>query len=129
MSSRQVLKTCSRRLEVQQLLDNKWKYGIKNVIELTLNISSNLIGKSNDENNLPSKSLLTNTEVSRLYNGLWANIKLSKPQLHKIPLRLAAEASATDAAIHKKMFESCAITLIIFNEEMSDITKVVKYLE
>ena len=28
--------------------------------------------------------MLTNTQVSRLYNGLSANMKLSKTQLHKL---------------------------------------------
>ena len=39
-----------------------------------------------------------------------------------IPSRLTAAASATDAAIHKKMFGSGVTTLIIWNEEMT-ITK------
>ena len=46
-----------------------------------------------------------------------------------IPLRLTAAASATDAAIHKKMFGSGFTTLIISNEEMSDFMKTVKSLE
>ena len=45
-----------------------------------------------------------------------------------IPLGLtaAAAAAATDAAIHKKMFGFGATTLIISNEEMNDIIKIVK---
>ena len=46
-----------------------------------------------------------------------------------IPLGLTAAASATDAAIHKKMFGSGFITLIISNEEMNDIMKIIKSLE
>ena len=46
-----------------------------------------------------------------------------------IPLGLTAAASATDAAIHKKMFGSGATTLIISNEEMNDIMKIVKPFE
>ena len=38
-------------------------------------------------------------------------------------------ASATDAAIHKKMFGSSTTTLIISNEEMNDIMKNIKSLE
>ena len=45
------------------------------------------------------------------------------------PLRLTTAASATDAAIHKKMFWSDDMTLIISNEEMIDIIKIVKSLE
>ena len=37
------------------------------------------------------------------------------------PLGLTTAASATDAAIHKKMFGSRFTTLIIFNEEMNDV--------
>ena len=46
-----------------------------------------------------------------------------------IPLGLTAAASATDSAIHKKMFGSGIIILIISNKEMNDITKIVKSLE
>ena len=46
-----------------------------------------------------------------------------------IPLGLTAAASATDAGIHKKIFESGMTTLIISNEEMNDIMKIVKSLE
>ena len=45
-----------------------------------------------------------------------------------IPL-LAAAASATDIAIHKKMFGSGTTILIISNEEIIDITKIIKFLE
>ena len=44
---------------------NKLKSGIKNGTELTLNISSNLIGNSNDETNFSHKLLLTDTQVSK----------------------------------------------------------------
>ena len=46
-----------------------------------------------------------------------------------IPLGLTAATSATDAAIHKKMFGSGNTTLIISNEEMNDIMKIVKSFE
>ena len=45
-----------------------------------------------------------------------------------MPLGLIAAASATDTAIHKKMFGSGLVTLIISNEEMN-IMKIVKSLE
>ena len=41
-----------------------------------------------------------------------------------LPLGLTVVASATDAAIHKKMFRSGFITLIISNEDMNDIEKI-----
>ena len=53
-----------------------------------MKISSNVVGDSNDENNVPDKLLLTNTQVSNVckafVNNCVANIKLSKTQLHKI---------------------------------------------
>ena len=54
---------------------NKLKLGLKNGTELTSNLSSNVVGDSNDETNFPHKTLLTNTQVLRLRNGLLANIK------------------------------------------------------
>ena len=45
------------------------------------------------------------------------------------PLGLTVAALATDAAIHKNMFDSGTTTLIISNEEMNDIMKIVKSLE
>ena len=146
---------------------NKLKSGIKNGTEVTLKISSNAVGDSNDENNFAHKLLSTNTQVWRLRklaNNSSANTKLSKTQMHKIgqsgeflskllrpvlktglplmknllkplaksvliPLGLTVAASATDAVIHKKMFGSGMTTLIILNEEMNDIMKIVKSLE
>ena len=46
-----------------------------------------------------------------------------------VQLGLTAAASATDAAIHKKMFGSSTTTLIISNEEMIDIMKNIKSVE
>ena len=64
------------------------KSGIKNGTEVTLKLSSNVAGNYNDENSLPHKLLLTNTQASKLCkiftNGSSANIKLSKTQLNKI---------------------------------------------
>ena len=44
----------------------------------------------------------------------------------KIPLGLTAAASAADPAIQNKTFGSGMTTLIIANEEMNDIIKIVK---
>ena len=44
-------------------------------------------------------------------------------------LELTAAASATDAAIHKEMFGSGTTTLIISNDEINDIMKIIKSLE
>ena len=46
-----------------------------------------------------------------------------------IPLGLTALASAADAGIHKKILGSGTTTIIISNDEMEDIIKIVKSLE
>ena len=80
--------TSSIKLSNLQL--NKLKPGIKNGTEVTLKLSSNVIGDSNDESNLMHELLLTNTQVSQLHkafaNNSSANIKLSKTQFYKIGL-------------------------------------------
>ena len=45
---------------------NKLKSGIKNWTEVTSNLSSNLIGNSNDETNFLHKILSTGTQISKL---------------------------------------------------------------
>ena len=78
--------TLNVKLSNSQL--NKLKVGIKNGTEVTLKISSNIVGDSNNENNFLHKLLLNNTQVLNLRkifaNGSSAKIKLSKTQLHKI---------------------------------------------
>ena len=94
--------------------------------------------------------LLTVAQVSRfqkaLANNSSANTTLSKTQLSKMlqlggflcrplgplpktALGLTGVASATDAAIQKKIFGSGMTTLIILNEEIDNIMKRVKFLE
>ena len=46
-----------------------------------------------------------------------------------IPLGLTAAKSAADAGIHKRILGSRTTTLIISNDEMKDIMKIVKSLE
>ena len=48
-----------------------------------------------------------------------------KPLAKSVSIPLGLTASATDAAILQKMFGSGNTTLIISNEEMSDIMKIV----
>ena len=61
---------------------SKLKSAIKNGTKVTLNLLSNIVGDSNDENNFPHKLLLTNKQVSKLCkafaNYSLADIKLSK---------------------------------------------------
>ena len=59
---------------------------------------------------------------------LGALLKTGLPLLGNVS-GLTAAASATNVAIHKKMFGSGVTILIISNEETNDIMKIVKSLE
>ena len=78
--------TLNVKLSNSQL--NKLKSKIKNGTEVTLNLSSNLIGNSNDETNFSNKLLLTDTQVWKIRkafaNRSLANIKFSKTHLSKM---------------------------------------------
>ena len=52
---------------------NKFKSGRKNGTEVTVNVSSNVIGNSYDENNFSHKLLSTNTKVSRFRKAFTNN--------------------------------------------------------
>ena len=75
-------------IELFNLQFSKLKSGIKNGTEVTLKLSSNVAGDSNDKNNFPHKLLLNNTQVSKFRkafaNNSPANIKLSKTQLYNM---------------------------------------------
>ena len=49
---------------------NKLKCEIKNGVEVTFKLSSNLVGHSNDEKNSLHKFLITNTQVLRLRKAI-----------------------------------------------------------
>ena len=57
---------------------NKLRYAIKNGTEVNSNLSSNLIGNSNDKINFSQKLLLNDTQVTKIRqafaNGSSANI-------------------------------------------------------
>ena len=67
---------------------NKFKSATKNATEVTLNLSSDIVSKSNYEPNFMYKLWLTDIQVSKLrkafVNNSSANIKLLKTQLSKI---------------------------------------------
>ena len=72
--------TLNVKLSKSQL--NKLKSGMKNGTEVTLNLSSIVVGDSNDETNFGRKLSLTDTQVLRIRkafaNGSSPNIKFSK---------------------------------------------------
>ena len=48
---------------------DKLKLGIKYGTEIALNISTNVVDDSNNENSFPHKLLLNNTQVSKLHKS------------------------------------------------------------
>ena len=132
---------------------NKLKSAIKNETDVILRLSSNMIGNSDNETNFPHKLLLINRRVANLRkafaNHTSTDIKSSKegflrflvpllksglPLLKSVikslgMIGLTAAASATDAAINKKILGSGTTTLIVSNDEIQDILKIVKSLE
>ena len=150
----------SLNVKLSNLQLNKLYSAIKNGTNVILRLSSNMIGNSDDETNFPHKLLLTNRQVANLRkafaNHTSTNVKLSKltkmqkggflkflmpllksglPLLKSVikplgVLGLTAVASATDAAINKKILGSGNNkTLILFNDDMQDLLKIVKSLE
>ena len=131
----------------------KLKTVVKDKTGTTLRISLKMF----DGNYLPHELLLTTRQKPKLRNAFNNNmstdLKLSKAQIPKIiqsagflgsllsklsgplaknvlaPLEITAAASALDAGIQKKIHGSGATTLIISNEEMNDIIKIVQALE
>ena len=66
-----------------------------------------------------------------LKTGLLLIKNVIKPLANSIliPLGLTAESSAADAGIHKKILGSGTTALMVSNEEMNDIMKIVQALE
>ena len=117
----------------------------------TLRMSLKMLNR----NDLPHELLLTTRQKTKLANAFENNmstkIKLSKAQISKInqsgrclgallsklagplmkaavplaPLGITAAASAINAGIQKKIHASGTTTLIISNEEINDIMKIV----
>ena len=61
--------------------------------------------------------------------GLPSRKNALKPLAKSVLILLGLRESTTNAAIQKKIFRSRMTTLIIPNEEMNDITKIIKSLE
>ena len=76
----------SLKLSNSQL--SKLKSAIKNENYVVLRLSSNMVGNSNDNTNIPNDILLTNRQVANIRKAFAKNtsigIKLSKTQLSKM---------------------------------------------
>ena len=59
-----------------QIRVKKLKSGIKDGPRVTKNLSSNVIGGTNDETNFPHKLLLTNTQVSKIRKNFFFRVKI-----------------------------------------------------
>ena len=99
-----MIKYNTLNVKLSNLQLHKLKEGTKNRTEVTLNLSSNIIGDSNNETNFPHKCLLTNTQVSRICkgfaNGSSANVKFSETQLYKMVQLGGCIYDLLDFAVH-----------------------------
>ena len=110
--------------------DNKTKNKIKNVFNN--NMSTYLkLSRAQVSKIIQSGGFLGRLHGPFLKTGLPLIKNMIKPLAKTvlISLGLTAAASTADAGIHKKIFGSGTITLIISNEEISDIIKIVQALE
>ena len=97
-------------------------------------------------NNMSTDLKLSKTQISKIHQSggflgrlLGTLLKTGLPSIKivikplaksvLIPLGLTAVASAADAGIYKRILGSGNTTLIISNEEMNDIIKIVQALE
>ena len=71
-------------VKLSNLQPNKFKSGIKNCTSVTLNLSSNLIGNSNNEINILDKLLLTNIQLLTLCKDFATNssVNLKLSNIH-----------------------------------------------
>ena len=140
-----------------KLSNSSIKSSIKNETDVVLRISSNMVGNSNEllltnrqvanirkafANHLSTDIKLSKTQLSKMIQsgGFLGKLlgKLPGPLMEVAmplaknvlaPLGLSAAMSAIDGSIKKNMLGSGATTLIISNDEMGDILKIIKSLE
>ena len=149
--------TVNAKLSNSQL--NKLKSAVKNKQGTTLRMNARIFNGNNLPHELLLTTRQTTKLRNAIENNLQTNIKLSKAQISKIiqsgeflskilgpllktglpllksvtkPLELlglTAASSAIDVGVQKKIYGSGKTTLIISNEEMNDIMKIVQALE
>ena len=146
--------TVNAKLSNSQL--NKLKSAVKNKQGTTLRMNARIFNGNNLPHELLLTTRQTTKLRNAIENNLQTNIKLSKAQISKIiqsggflskilgpllktrlpllksvikPLELlglTAASSAIDVGVQKKIYGSGKATLIISNEEMNDIMKIVQ---
>ena len=100
----------------------KWNKKIENNMSTDIKLSKSQISKIIKEGGTLGRLLM-----SFLPRLIKPAISIGKNIL--APLRLSAAMSATDAAIQKKMYGSGIETLIISNDDLDDLIRIVTALE
>ena len=112
---------------------SKLKTGVKNGIEVTLNLSSNMVGDSNNETNFYHKLLITDTQVSRLLQMVLFSSLPGMPPLTFLDLlttpqiKLFGEEVAKKAFLNQKDFDNLFV-LLQMQELILNMKKLVKRL-
>ena len=146
-------------VKLSNLQLNKLKSAVKNELGTTLRTNARMFNGNNLPHELFLTQRQTTKLRNAIENNLQTDIKLSKAQISKIIqsglflgkilgpllktglpllksvikplglLGLTAASSAIDANVQKKVYGSGTTTLVISNEEMNDIMKIVQALE
>ena len=149
--------TVNAKLSNSQL--NKLKSAVKNKQGTTLRMNASMFNGNNLPHELFLTQRQTTKLINNIENNLQTDIKLGKAQISKIIqsggflgkllgpllktglpllksvikplglLGLTAASSAIDAGVQKKIYGSGTTTLVISNEEMNNIMKIVQALE
>ena len=149
--------TLNVKLSNSQL--NKLKSAVKSNERRTLRMSARMFNGNNLPHELLLTARQTTKLRNSIENNMSTDIKLSKAQISKIIqsgkflgkilglllktglpllksvikplglLHLTAASSAIDAGVQKKIYGSGITTLVISNEEMNDIMKIIQTLE
>ena len=112
---------------------SKLKTGVKNGIEVTLNLSSNMVGDSNNETNFYHKLLITDTQVPRLLQMVLFTSLPGMPPLTFLDLlttpqiKLFGEEVAKKAFLNQKDFDNLFV-LLQMQELILNMKKLVKRL-
>ena len=146
-------------VKLSNLQLNKLKSAVKNELGTTLRTNARMFNGNNLPHELFLTQRQTTKLRNAIENNLQTDIKLSKAQISKIIqsglflgkilgpllktglpllksvikplglLGLTAASSAIDPNVQKKVYGSGTTTLVISNEEMNDIMKIVQALE
>ena len=112
---------------------SKLKTGVKNGIEVTLNLSSNMVGDSNNKTNFYHKLLITDTQVSRLLQMVLFTSLPGMPPLTFLDLlttpqiKLFGDEVAKKAFLNQKDFDNLFV-LLQMQELILNMKKLVKRL-